>query len=124
MPKEFSRLDRINERIARELARIIQFEVKDPRVKMVTISAVKVSRDLSHAKVYVSAVGTEEQAREIVEVLVKASGFLRSKIASAVQLRTTPKLNFVYDESLIRSNRIVNLIDSQLKSENDEPESE
>lgn len=83
MPREFSRIDRIGDQMQRELAQLIQREVKDPRVGMVTVNAVKVSRDLGYADIYVSLLSTEElteespEVKESIAVLNKASGFLR-----------------------------------------------
>ena len=114
MPKEYSRADRIAELIQRELAFLMQREVKDPRVKMVTVSAVKVSRDLSHAKVYISQIAAKEDVEKTVAVLNKASSFLRTALAQRVKLRITPHLHFVYDKSIAEGGRLSSLIDKAL----------
>lgn len=116
MPREFSRIDRIGDQMQRELAQLIQREVKDPRVGMVTVNAVKVSRDLGYADVYVSLLTTEEltaesgQVVESIAVLNKASGFLRGQIGRAMKLRVTPQLRFHFDSLLGHSRHMDNLI--------------
>jgi ribosome-binding factor A len=103
MPREFSRIDRIGDQMQRELAQLIQREVKDPRVGMVTVNAVKVSRDLGYADIYVSLLSTEElteespEVRESIAVLNKASGFLRGQVGRAMKLRVVPQLRFHFD---------------------------
>ena len=103
MPREFSRIDRIGDQMQRELAQLIQREVKDPRVGLVTVNAVKVSRDLGYADVYVSLLSTEElneespEVRESITVLTKAAGFLRGQVGRAMKLRVVPQLRFHFD---------------------------
>lgn len=83
MAQEYSRTQRVADQIQRELASLIQREVKDPRVGMATVSAVEVSRDLSHAKVFVTIFNGSEDEQEIIEsvkALNSASGFLRSQL--------------------------------------------
>ncbi|KAA1175800.1 30S ribosome-binding factor RbfA [Marinobacter salinexigens] len=103
MSREFSRIDRIGDQMQRELAQLIQREVKDPRVGMVTVNAVKVSRDLGYADVYVSLLSTEElteaspEVKDSLAVLNKASGFLRGQVGRAMKLRVVPHLRFHFD---------------------------
>ena len=103
MPREFSRIDRIGDQMQRELAQLIQREVKDPRVGLVTVNAVKVSRDLGYADVYVSLLSTEElneespKVQESIAVLTKAAGFLRGQVGRAMKLRVVPQLRFHFD---------------------------
>lgn len=103
MPREFSRIDRIGDQMQRELAQLIQREVKDPRVGLVTVNAVKVSRDLGYADVYVSLLSTEElneespEVQESIAVLTKAAGFLRGQVGRAMKLRVVPQLRFHFD---------------------------
>ncbi|MDL0431620.1 30S ribosome-binding factor RbfA [Marinobacter sp. TBZ242] len=116
MPREFSRIDRIGDQMQRELAQLIQREVKDPRVGMVTVNAVKVSRDLGYADIYVSLLTTEElteespQVKDSLAVLNKASGFLRGQIGRAMKLRVTPQLRFHFDTLLGHSRHMDSLI--------------
>lgn len=103
MPKEFSRGRRVADHIQRELATLIQQEVKDPRIGMVTISEVKVSRDLAYADVYFTLIShdlAETNIAESEEVLNSAAGFLRSQLAKSLATRTTPRLRFHFDVTI------------------------
>lgn len=113
MPNEFSRGQRVGDQLRRELAQFIQFEMRDPRVGMVMVNEVEVSRDLAYAKVYVTVVGSDSEAdaSEALAVLNDAAGFLRSQLASSSTLRTTPKLQFIFDSSVLRGQQLSSLID-------------
>jgi ribosome-binding factor A len=103
MAKEFSRTSRIGEVIMRELAQMIQQEVSDPRVGMVTVSHVDVTSDLRYAKVYITRLNdteSEEDVKECIAGLTNAAGFLKRGIAKRVEIRTVPELKFYYDKSL------------------------
>ncbi|MCS5558135.1 MAG: 30S ribosome-binding factor RbfA [Oceanospirillaceae bacterium] len=120
MAQEYSRTQRVADQIQRELAALIQREVKDPRVGMATVSAVEVSRDLSHAKVFVTIFNggeDQEEIRESVKALNNASGFLRSKLGQRMKLRIVPTLRFHFDDSLSRGNYLSNLIDEARASD-------
>jgi ribosome-binding factor A len=112
MAKEYSRTQRVGDFLKRELSSLIQFEVRDPRVGMVSVTDVEVSRDLSHAKVFVTILGkdSEQEAQESIEALNKASGFLRSLLAKDNNARTTPKLRFYFDSSVGRGQYLSKLI--------------
>jgi len=116
MAREFSRIDRIGDQMQRELAQLIQREIKDPRVGMITVNAVKVSRDLGYADIYVSLLTTEElgaespEVKESLTVLNKASGFLRGQVGRAMKLRVVPLLRFHFDELQGYSRRLDGLI--------------
>ncbi|WP_417662896.1 30S ribosome-binding factor RbfA [Pseudomonas sp.] len=115
MAKEYSRAQRIGDQMQRELAQLILREVKDPRVSgLVTVTAVEVSRDASHAKVFITVMGAEidaESIRQSVKVLNDASGFLRMQLGKAMKLRSVPNLRFHYDESVIRGAQLSALIE-------------
>jgi ribosome-binding factor A len=120
MAQEYSRTQRVADQIQRELAGLIQREVKDPRVGMATVSAVEVSRDLSHAKVFVTIFNggeDKEEVRESIKALNNASGFLRSQLGQRMKLRIVPTLRFHYDDSLSRGNYLSNLIDQARASD-------
>ena len=120
MAQEYSRTQRVADQIQRELAALIQREVKDPRVGMATVSAVEVSRDLSHAKVFVTILNGDEDQQEIAEsvkALNNASGFLRSQLGQRMKLRIVPTLRFHFDDSLSRGNYLSNLIDKARASD-------
>jgi ribosome-binding factor A len=95
-----------------ELARIMQFEMRDPRVSFVSVNEVKVSKDLSYADIYVSSLQTTDEASqaELVSVLNKAAGFFRSTLAKRHSMRTTPKPRFHYDELVERAPQLEQLI--------------
>ena len=122
MPREFPRSRRVGDQVQRELAGLIREEIKDPRLGMVSISAVSVSRDLGHAKVYVSVLGDELQASESIEVLKHAAGFLRHRLGKLLHIRTVPELKFMLDRSLEEGARIGALINRAVASDkgNDE----
>jgi ribosome-binding factor A len=103
---------RIADQIQRELAEVIRTELRDPRVgTMVTLTGVEMSRDGSHAKVFFTVLGAESAARDAVEGLQSAAGFLRSEIAHRLSTRSVPELHFHFDESVERGVRLSRLID-------------
>ncbi len=116
--KEFSRLDRIGDQMQRELAVMIQREIKDPRLDaMITVSGVKVSKDLGYADIYVTVLGKEDNPEVIAEnmaILKQAAGFLRGRIGQSIKLRVVPQLRFHYDESVQRGQHLSNLIEKAL----------
>ncbi len=121
MPKEFSRTERVAAQIQRELAELIQFEIKDPRVEMVSISAVEVTRDLAYAKVYVTRLGaSREQIEETVEALNRAAGFLRRQLGKVMKIRVIPQLTFLYDDSIEKGASLSALIDAAVASDKNE----
>lgn len=117
MPKDFSRARRVAEQIQRELSDIIQMELKDPRVGLVTLTDVEVAQDYSHAKVYFTLMGDVTLAPQTQTGLERAAGFLRSQLAHRMQIRTVPQLHFVYDTSVERGVRLSQLIDTAVAEE-------
>lgn len=117
MPREFSRTKRVEAQIQRELAQLIQFELKDPRVGLVTVSGVEVSKDLAYAKVFITALGDEQHSvDEMLAALNHAAGFLRRELGKHLTTRVTPQLSFIYDESVERGASLSALIDAALGS--------
>ncbi|NJD87275.1 MAG: 30S ribosome-binding factor RbfA [Betaproteobacteria bacterium] len=106
-----ARLARIADQIQRELSELVRLELRDPRVKMVTLTGVEISRDQSHAKVWFTTLGSPEEARACGEGLARAAGFLRAGLAHRLTTRTVPELHFAYDESIERGARLSRLID-------------
>ena len=103
MAREYSRTNRFGEVIMRELALMLQREISDPRVGMVTVSHVDVTADLKYAKVYITRFNGfdgEQDIKECLAGLNSASGYLRRGLAKRVQLRSLPELQFVYDKTL------------------------
>ncbi|WP_106475827.1 30S ribosome-binding factor RbfA [Phytohalomonas tamaricis] len=117
--REFSRTDRVAEQLQQELAVLIQREVKDPRLGMVTVSSASVSRDLAYADIYVTLLGENDpqRVRENLGILKRASGFLRSQIARRMKLRHVPELRFHFDESVERGQRLSSLIEDAVASD-------
>ena len=113
MAKVYSRTQRIGDQIQRELAQMIPREVKDPRLGFVTITAVEVSRDVGHAKVFVTVMGENdvEKIQQNVRVLNDAAGYLRMLLGKAMKLRSVPQLHFHYDESVQRGAHLSALIE-------------
>jgi len=115
---DFKRTDRIAEMIQRKLSQIIQQEVKDPRMpSFVTISSVKVSADLGHAKVYFTVFDHDEVLT--ARILNAAASYLRSALARSSTLRTIPQLHFIYDASIEYGRRLSKLIDDVNPPESD-----
>lgn len=115
MPKDYARTDRVAEQIQRELAELIRLEVKDPRVRLVTLTGVEVTSDYAHAKVYYTTL--EGGHAKVQQGLEHASGFLRKQIAHAMKLRVIPQLHFIFDASVERGARLSQLIDQAVASD-------
>ena len=113
MAKDYSRTQRVGDQMQRELAQLIPREVRDPRLGFITITAVGVSRDLGHAKVYITLMG-EADAPHIalnLEILNDAAGYLRMLLGKLMKLRSVPQLHFHYDESVSRGVHLSALIE-------------
>jgi ribosome-binding factor A len=123
MRRDFSRTDRVSQQIQKEVAQIIQRDIKDPRVGMATVSSVEVSRDLSHAKVFVTLfnVGQDDEAnakaQAAVAVLNEAGGFIRSLLGKRIRARIMPQLRFVLDNTLMDGMRISNFVDQVIATD-------
>ncbi|MWQ01837.1 30S ribosome-binding factor RbfA [Glaesserella parasuis] len=119
MAREFSRADRVAQELQKEIAIILQREVKDPRIGMVTVSDVEISRDLAYAKVFVTFLfDSDESAVECgLEGLNKASGYIRTLVGKAMRLRIVPELRFVYDQSLVEGMRMSNLVTNVIRKD-------
>lgn len=113
MAKEYSRSERVAEQIQRELAQMVQFEINDPRIKGITITAVKLTRDMDYARVFFSILG-DAKPESILAGLDKASGFIRRRLGKAMQLRIVPSLRFYHDESGERGSHLSALIDAAI----------
>ncbi|MDG2916452.1 30S ribosome-binding factor RbfA [Bisgaard Taxon 10/6] len=119
MSREFSRADRVAQELQKEVAIILQREVKDPRIGMVTVSDVEVSRDLAYAKIFVTFLfdNDPEAIKQGMKGLEKASPYIRSLLGKAMRLRIVPELRFVYDESLVEGMRMSNLVSTVIKND-------
>jgi len=116
VPREFKRSERVSGQLRRELAQLIQSEVKDPAVGLVSVSDVEVSRDLSHAKVYVTVFNASDAANNI-RALKRAAGFLRSRLGQELRMRNIPQLHFLHDDSVEKGQHMDELIEAALKSD-------
>jgi ribosome-binding factor A len=117
MPRDFPRTRRVAEQLQRELATLIRDEIGDPRLGMVSISGVEVSRDLSHAKVFFSTLGEQQDADMSLEVLQGAAGFLRHLLGQRLAMRHVPQLHFKQDHSLEQGARLSALIDAAVRAD-------
>ena len=119
MSNDFKRTDRISEMIQRLLAQIIQQEIKIPGVpNFITLSAVRVTKDLSHAKVFFTVFNSDPV--ETAATLNGAAGYLRTMLSKIMTLRTVPQLHFIYDESIEYGRNLSKLIDKVNDTENDD----
>lgn len=124
MAKEFSRSRRVGEQIQREMAELVQRELKDPRLGMITISAVELSRDLTVAKIFFTVLNPGHDVSTTLKGLVSASGFLRRELGRRMQLRVVPELRFQYDSSVEQGAHLSALIDRAVSSDKTSSEEE
>ena len=127
-------MQRVADQIQRELAMLIQLEISDPRIGMVSITGVDLSRDLAHANVHVTVMNSgikdaengalgkpdaldQLEIDENLKALNKAAGYLRTLLAKRLKLRTTPKLQFHYDGSIVRGQQLSSLIDEAIAAD-------
>ena len=122
MAREFSRSRRVGEQIQRELAELVQRDLKDPRLGMVTISAVELSRDMGVAKVFFTVFGEGHDAKQTLEALKHAYGFLRRELGHRMRLRTVPELRFQYDHSIEKGSQLSALINKAVAEDKDNSE--
>lgn len=104
------RPNRLAETLKEEISQLIRVELKDPRIGFVTLTSVDVADDLSHAKVYVSVLGTEEEGNASLDALNRAAGFIRSEVGKRVRLRHVPSIVFKYDPSIQHGAHIAKLL--------------
>ena len=116
MPPEHRRADRVAEAIREEVATFLAEEAKDPRItRLVTVAGVEVTRDLRHAKVFVSVMGTDAERAQTFEGLASVAVHLRGRVGRALRLRLAPEITLLPDESIERAARIESLL-AQIKS--------
>ena len=109
-----ARMRRVDEAVRAVLSDAIQKDLQDPRVGFVTVTAVKTSPDLRHARVYVSVLGTDDERAASLDGLSSAHGFLQARVAGELRLKHTPALSFEHDDSVQRGMRISRLIDEEV----------
>ena len=112
MKKRSIKMTRINEEVLRELSNILRGEIKDPRISpMCSVVAVEVAPDLKSAKAYISVLGDEAAQKSTMEGLKSSAGFFRRKLAENVNLRNTPEMTFILDQSIEYGVRMSRMID-------------
>ena len=116
MPREFKRSERVAGSLRRELARLIQMEVKDPEVGFISLSDVEVSRDLAHAKVFITVFESEKAASSL-KALKRAAGYLRRRLGQEMRIRSVPELHFFHDSSVETGQRMDSLIDAAVAAD-------
>ena len=104
------RVGRVAEQIKKELSQILQTEWKDPRLGFVTVTGVEVTNDLSLAKIYISAMGSDEEKENTLQALMRGKGFIRSELGKRIRLRFTPEIVFKFDTSIDYGSRIEQLL--------------
>jgi ribosome-binding factor A len=119
MRREFSRCDRLGAQIQRELAVLVREQIRDQRLGMVTIQEVRVTRDLSYAKVYFTLLGNQMEEVEAARHLNEAAGYLRHLLGQRITVRSVPELRFIHDESVERGMRLSSLIEEAVRSDRD-----
>lgn len=118
MPRQFNRSDRVAGSLRRELAKLIQMELRDPEVGFISLSDVEVSRDLAHAKVFVT-VFESEKAGSSLKALKRAAGFLRSRLGQEMRIRSVPELHFHHDASVETGQRMDSLIEAAVAADHE-----
>ena len=113
------RANRISQRIRQELSELLLFDVTDPRLSGISITYVRVDKELSYASIYVSALEGSERSEEILQGLEHAAGFLRHQLTQRIQLRSFPQLRFNWDPIPEQAERIDELIDIWKKEDNE-----
>ena len=116
MPREFKRSERVAGSLRRELAKLIQLEIKDPEVGFVSLSDVEVTRDLSHAKVFITVFESEKAASSL-KALQRAAGYLRKRLGQEMRIRSVPELHFHHDASVETGLKMDSLIDAAVASD-------
>jgi ribosome-binding factor A len=102
---------RLGEAIREEVSQLVSYELKDPRLGLVTVTRVEVSPDLSHARVYVGVLGSEAERRKTLEALAHAAGFVRRELARRLAIRQVPEVDFKYDKGQDATERVLVLLD-------------
>jgi ribosome-binding factor A len=114
MAREFSRNQRLGNQVLRTLNELLRFETKDPRLEMVSLTSVDLSRDLSVARVTFSMLDPNGDPAPVLDGLERASGFLRGRLGREIKIRHVPELRFSHDDSAAEAQRISSLIDGAL----------
>lgn len=115
---EFSRSERVAEEIKKAVSQIINNEIKDPRVSgLISVTKVEVTKDLRHAKIFLSIYGEESEKQKVFEGLKNAEGFIRKELAHRVRMKFFPEISFKIDESIEYGIHIYKLLEEVQKQE-------
>lgn len=109
------RIERLSEVLKQEVSKAILYKLKDPRISFITVTKVEITPDLRRAKVYISILGDEPTQRKTLRALEHAKGFIQTEVGAHLQIRYTPILSFILDESIKKSMHISKLIDEAVK---------
>ena len=113
------RIERVNTLIRREISELIQQELKDPRLdEFIAVTEVDTSPDLKFTRIYISAMSGQQEEQKILGILNSAAGFLRTRLANIINLRYTPELHFLWDNSIEHGDKILRLIDEVTQKDN------
>ena len=129
MKKNNSRGSRINSDVQRVISHVIEFEIKDPRViSLVSVSKVEVTNDLKECKCYISVLGDQESGQKTIEGLNSAKGFVRKRLAESLNMRNTPEVRFILDDSIaygvMMSKKIDDIVGNLSSEDAEESENE
>ena len=117
------RIERIQSRLRQDIAGLFLTELKDPRLKgVISITRVTVSKDLSHARVYWSILGSESEQRTAARFIEGARGFVQKAVAKGLDIRVTPHLDFIYDDSIAKGAEVSKLIDEAIQADSRDEE--
>jgi len=118
MGKDFSINSRVESKIHRIISETIIHEIKDPRLKNISVNEVRLSSDLGHAKVYCSSINSSvDTSSELISLISKASGIFKKNIGKRVSLKKIPQLNFIFDDHEVNANQLTDLIDSVIAND-------
>lgn len=123
MPR-YKRTDRINEQLRQEISLVVRDEVRDPRVGLATVTAVETSPELDHARVYINALGDDEEKEGVLSGLRSAAPFIRGQLGRRLHMRRIPELHFELDRMLEEATRIESLLREVLPDDGERPEGE
>ena len=124
MPRDFLRSRRVEEQIHRILSHVLRAGARDPKLHQAIVTEVRVSRDLSVARVFVSSLEQSTDPDELLTAFRRAGGYLRSEVAGALSVRQVPELRFQFDDSLDRAAHMDSLIDSVVTRDEASPDDE
>ena len=118
------KIERLRARIREQCARVIMTELRDPRAGFITVQSVELSKDLRHAKVFVSVLGPDAERRKCMRMLDDATGFIQRAVAGTLRTRVTPALHFELDSSVDKSFKVAEILDKIKKEKRSAPDEE